>query len=302
MRRAGPEENRRGFTIIELLVVVGIIALLVGIIAPGLRAVTRQAKSLKEKAAIKGMEAGLEMFMKDFSDYPQSQRESNAGQPPYVCGAQHLVEALVGRDGRGFEPSTDWYAPNQPQDLYKDDDKSLNRRKGLYVDARDSVAVLLYPDLYDTAPADLFSSNDRARAPVFTDIFKHRQVTLADGTKTKVGNPIVYFKANAASRYFGDKQAQPDTKKWIYSYEDNRDIFALGSVKGPADYPHRFSPGYTDPSTNEKGEDIFYKSITDPTVQTAQFKKPYNSKTFILMSAGWDGVFGTKDDITNFNY
>jgi len=46
-------------------------------------------------------------------------------------------------------------------------------------------------------------------------------------------------------------------------------------------------------------ETLFYETITNPGVS---YEKPFNSTTFILISAGNDGIFGTKDDVTNFDY
>lgn len=295
----------RGFTLIELLVVVAIISMLVGIIAPGLRGVVRQARNLKQKSVMKSMETGLELYAKDFDGYPDSSVLSNSGAPPYICGAQRMTEALVGRDGRGFDPKTKWYAPDPVPDypdLYTDEDKSLNRRKNPYVELKDTGAYLIFPDLYDTDPGTVFSSNDNGRAPVFADIYRHRRVDLGGGQSTWAGNPIVYFKADASSRYFGPDSPEQDKRKWIYNYEDNREIFKLGPVQDPINEEHHYNPTYTDTDKNMTGEELFYEDITDHKVKTGQFVKPYNANTFILMSAGWDGIFGTKDDITNFNY
>ena len=96
-RKAGS----RGFTLIELLVVVSIIALLVGILTPGIRAFKKAADGLKQKSRFHAMEVGLELFQKDYDDYPDSQVTTADGSS-YICGAQHLTEALVGRDKKGF--------------------------------------------------------------------------------------------------------------------------------------------------------------------------------------------------------
>mgnify|MGYP000013079029 CR=1 FL=1 len=297
--------DRRGFTLLELLVVIGIVAMLVGILSVGLKNVVRQARSLKQRTILRSMDTGLELFAKDFEDYPESAMTSNSGSPPYVCGAQHLVEALVGRDGRGFEPKTKWYAPSADPTLYTDDQESLWRRKGPYTELKDAGAFLL-TELYNSPATPLFSNDSpteplkQPRAPVFADIFHLRRVPTASRGTVYVGNPIVYFKADKASRFFGNRTEQPDHDKWIYRYSDCSEIFALGSVKDPA-VQHRYAPDFVDSDTGETGPDLFYEAITNPTMATDRFRKPYNPGTFILMSAGWDGVFGTKDDVTNFN-
>jgi hypothetical protein len=47
----------------------------------------------------------------------------------------------------------------------------------------------------------------------------------------------------------------------------------------------------------------FYSYIEDKKVDISisGISRPYNPKSFILISAGFDGIYGTKDDITNFD-
>ena len=97
--------------------------------------------------------------------------------------------------------------------------------------------------------------------------------------------------------------------RWIYNYEDNRDLIDLGTVKDPAK-KHKLDQSETvsDGSGTYNGMEYFYKTIMNPQFRTVDGSgnptgdRPYNSNKFILLSAGWDGVFGTKDDITNFDY
>ena len=93
----------------------------------------------------------------------------------------------------------------------------------------------------------------------------------------------------------------------IYNYQDNAALIKLGPVKDPVNTKHLYDPSepytYTDPKGAGKtgnGQQRFYDTITDHSART--FRKPFNPQTFILMSAGYDGIFGTKDDVTNFNY
>ncbi len=44
--------------------------------------------------------------------------------------------------------------------------------------------------------------------------------------------------------------------------------------------------------------EIFYEAIRDK--KATAVAKPYNESTYILMSAGWDGMYGTRDDVYNF--
>ena len=45
----------------------------------------------------------------------------------------------------------------------------------------------------------------------------------------------------------------------------------------------------------------FYNFISDPMVSVGGMDMPYNRDSYILISAGMDGEYGTADDMTNFN-
>jgi len=97
--------RRRGFTLIELMTVIGIIVLLVGILIPALSSVRKRAKEAATANVIKALSDGCEMFHGDFGYYPQSRGynpfEGEAAQIP-LMGAQWLTLQLSGPDGRGF--------------------------------------------------------------------------------------------------------------------------------------------------------------------------------------------------------
>ena len=71
--------KRSGLTVIEILVVVGIIALLAGIFIPAAQMVRRTAKEVKQKAQFTAIDLGLAAFRNDYGDYPPSDRFSQLG-------------------------------------------------------------------------------------------------------------------------------------------------------------------------------------------------------------------------------
>lgn len=301
----------RGFTLIELLVVVSIIALLVGILTPGIRAFKKAADGLKQKSRFHSYEVAIELFRKDYGEYPDSKWLDNGSG--VICGAQHLAEALLGRDKKGFDPETDWYAPANEDELYSNGDadeieRSLARRKGHYIEL-DDADIFELGELY-TYTAGIYSGDpdnysSEPPAPVLTDVFYKKKIIINEGTndevRVRVGTPVLYFKANETSRLFRDPD-ELDYTKWIYSYYDNQLIFDLEVMDEPTKV-HRYQEGYPLPEDPSKeGDDYFYEKITNKKIKSnnPDYYRPYNARTFIFLSAGWDGIFGTNDDITNF--
>ncbi len=313
--------RKKGFTLIELLVVMAVIGLLLSMMSVGYRSATIISKNLKQKAEFHGMEIGLELFAKDFDGYPDSTTLPNASGvgANSVCGGQRLVEALLGRDLRGIEPTTAWYAPNDEAykpglyttypDFYDiSDADSENRRKGPYVQLKfNNVYTIdkLYKDvgigsstIYTSAAAAI-----RQQAPVFTDTFARNTVT---GIDAKVGMPILYFKSDPtkrfrvnAARQFVDPPVFIDYKDWMYNYGDNLPLVALPKLSDVS--PKAHFEYKQDGTLAVSKEQAFYEMITQYDSQAApRTLYPYNKDGVILLSAGWDGVFGTKDDITNF--
>ena len=83
------KRNKTGFTVVELLTVITILALLVGILLPAVTAVKTAAKETKQRAQLTTIGMGLTAFKNDFGDYPPSDINDN------YCGSQKLAEALV---------------------------------------------------------------------------------------------------------------------------------------------------------------------------------------------------------------
>jgi hypothetical protein len=116
---------------------------------------------------------------------------------------------------------------------------------------------------------------------------------LLDGvTSQRAGSPILYYKANVSAKIFDPA----DPANSIYNIQDNQPLVALGHVVDGT--PHHIDPGYTDPITMQNGVQIFYDKITNP--QIRPLRRPYNQDSYILISAGYDGLYGTADDVFNF--
>lgn len=66
--------RNKGFTLLEILVVVMILGLLVSMVAPRILGRTDEAKVVKAMADIKAIEEGLALYKLDSGDYPTSEQ------------------------------------------------------------------------------------------------------------------------------------------------------------------------------------------------------------------------------------
>jgi type II secretory pathway pseudopilin PulG len=292
------KRKRTGFTIVELLAALGIIALLIGLLLPALSMVRNTARETKQKAQFATIEMALTAFKNDYGDYPPSDGIiSSPSQYSDYCGAQKLAEALVGWDLLGFHPKSAWradgydglttrgsltYDPEQVRDEDGDGNPdSLDERKGPYLELA-SANVFRLGNISTQNPG-LFN-NTNPLAPntfVLCDAFGAKKVMLADGKMVRAGAPILYYKADTSGRTIRD----------IYDVRDNE---ALIEVKAVAE--NKLNEHLLNSTANTY--QFFYDYIRDWKISARVW--PYRPDSYILISAGIDGLYGTDDDIRNF--
>jgi len=313
--------KKTGFTIIELLTVMSIIIILISVLVPGLNLARRYAKRVKQKAQFHSISVAMEQFsaLNQSVGYPESGLLPVPPVAQFTTGAQRLAEALMGRDRRGYDPQSSWdaqadsvalnaatiyasstYAPAGTPAEVAD---SLDRRKGPYLP---DVAAFQVRELYG-AVGNVYLGPDVGNptvkpAPVLTDEYTVKNVTVG-GKAVKAGSPVLYYKANS-STVFPDTSGggviaitPADADASRINSLDNEELIALGTVKSGVSVLHHFDPAYTDPGTLKNGRQIFYEAITNPQMTPSW---PYNQDSYILISAGFDGIFGTTDDVFNF--
>ncbi|HUV63410.1 MAG TPA: type II secretion system protein, partial [Sedimentisphaerales bacterium] len=285
--------NRAAFTIVELLTVMSIIVILIGLLVPALNQVKRYAYGVKQMAQLKSIDTAIELFNSEFDGYPDSSARGPDDVP--YCGAMKLCEAAMGQDLMGFHQDsifradgTDGFKP-----LYPDVNtaplpyqNSLSMRRGPYLPPENANAYRL-ADLYAT------TTPFNPRHFVLCDVF--RRVTHRT-TGKKVGMPILYYRANTSNT--NHNVAMPGDPQNIYNYQDNQQLLVLGKPwdqGGTTSTPHRLAV-----ETGKQQGVRFYMNTKNEKVTTAS--RPYRADTYILISAGWDGEYGTPDDICNFEW
>jgi len=275
--------KRTGFTIVELLAALGIIALMVGLLIPALSMVRKTAKETKQKAQFTTIELALTAFKNDYGDYPRSDWPLPPAPWSDYCGAQKLAEALVGWDLLGFHPKSDFRSNGRNDDgefIYDANNPIFfDQRRGPYLELATFDAFRL-GNISILNPGLFFDS--RPLAPntfVICDVFGEKKIMLSNGKTVRAGAPILYYRANTSAK----------TIREIYNAQDN-DV--LIQIKQQTDNKEQ-------PLSRPAGQfQYFYDYIRDPKISARPW--PYRPDSYILISAGADGLYGTSDDIRNF--
>lgn len=303
-----------GFTLVELLTVVAIIALLIGILVPAVQRAQTSARVVAVKAQHYGISEGLEMYRGDFGYYPSSLPQDEDGENidadrngnfvaagGIVQGVHRLGFAMMGRDKLGCPAKTG-----------SDSTSSANLDLG-----PDSIAGYYYTSALGSYPDGSFQGtvigtggadwgNDDNKtlrnkpyinfeglgiikdetvdsngyAWVLSDKLDRRPgdniVEIADYNKH---SPILYFSANPRGKEIGETVSD-DLIDNIYFQEDNAIILGqFESLETDAD---------------------FWDFIEDESAAIGATRRPHNPESYLLISAGPDTTFGTDDDILNW--
>lgn len=328
----GNQSRRIGFTIIELLTVMSIIVILISLLTPALNRVRRYATDVKQRAQFHAIGIGLDAFNSEFDGYPDSSAVDDQGHN--YCGAMRLAEAMVGQDLKGFDPNSHFERqgfPNSagsltpwdgmPYPPYGTCGKTVDsacynqniRSRKMYLELEHANAYML-KDIYDNSVITSATTN-LSPTPVTESSFDPNTYVLCDSynrvtnktTGKKMGMPILYYKADPAKIQFPPVGTSSSDMKslvstYTYSFWDNQLLINMG-MPGSSYASHLGENGVTvdgfdlGASANACPEE-FYRIIRDKKISSGD--RPYRADSYILISAGFDGEYGTSDDIYNF--
>ncbi|MHC4112169.1 MAG: hypothetical protein ACYSUY_13945, partial [Planctomycetota bacterium] len=193
--------------------------------------------------------------------------------------------AMLGQDLLGFHPDSIFRSDGQdgsgralyPVNPYE---YNLKARKEHYLQLENANAYKLkdiFPNIGTTA------HNFNGDRFVLCDVYT--RVTNIS-TSRRIGMPVLYYKADTSKT--AHNLDNPDDPNNIYNYRDNHTFLGLGAPWNP----NKKHPLFTNPK-------IFYKMTKNKKVKIKS--SPHRADSFILISAGFDGLYGTKDDIVNFD-
>lgn len=328
--------DRGGFTIVELLTVMAVIAILIGLLVPALYQVREYANEIEQKAQFHSIDVALEMFKTEFGAYPESSdnfdpfdaTKNHALDPIPYCGANKLAEALVGLDYLGFHPNSDfrsdgintlvdktgqtvvntyrvYHADTDFSPNWETIDENIKARKGPFIEFENANAFRM-DEIYPQASLTTIGFQPRFITTNSPDPFY--PLALCDvyaksrsgvGSK-KTGMPILYYRAR--TNYTQQRYNNPPIgslpggiRDDIYYYPDNENLLELQS---PDDITILHPLADTGGSGAANDLVDFEDLILNRQVQTIQ--RPYRAGSYILISAGQDGLYGTADDQFNF--
>lgn len=130
-RAISASRARRGFTLVEIMVTIGIIILLVGILLPVIFRVRRQADRARTAADIQAISVALGAYKQDFGDIPRWTTDpvttiSTAPSGSWILGFALIApgaQSVDGADGPGFRVRKTGYGqvygPYLPPDKFK---------------------------------------------------------------------------------------------------------------------------------------------------------------------------------------
>jgi prepilin-type N-terminal cleavage/methylation domain-containing protein len=352
MRSAVRSQARGGFSLVELLTVIFIIALLIGILIPSLNAARNAAKKTSSKSMLNSVGVGLEMFKNDNGpDFPQTNGyppsfshpplsafnygfDANLGEFPFidgnpvVYGAQWLPAMLMGVDNQGFIKKSAVPRLATPLEVWKwyTPEAMITERAPLYV-SPENAPIRKTEQLPGRKPesSEFFPNWDQMKLlPFFVDAWDQAILYSASNTAGKATN-MVENSHNPENSYDTGEQGKGPP---FYFHKDNEGFTGRSDTNDPDaaiagwDFANSGGKHAISFSGADLTADLIIKlenknSFAHYTVDRKIYSnlltldeqrkpidpktplRPVNAQSFLLVSPGVDGKYGTNDDVSN---
>ncbi len=306
MKKSKRYTSFRGFTLIEVLVVMGIVSLLLAILLPSLSRARDQARRIQVRALIRAADVGLELFHNDFNHYPTTDigNDSIKDYPGIrpgddaMWGAEWLARALWGPDGQGVDVGG--ILSENPYRYYPKPEFTMAQvrempRVGPYVEGLKTATD--YDARYSRFDRDWPESG---RPFIIDNAFEY---------------PLLYYRADPHARipfeqddgvysiwdnggFTGVQDARNDEPNGGWDFAGTgrmvgcHPLGALGSLSPDRINRPPFFYGY--------GKTFAGMLHNETALRAAGVVTPVKPETFVLIHPGPDALWGTDDDITNF--
>lgn len=304
----------RAFTLIEVLVVIGIIAVLAGLLIPTIGKLRREAGRNRAKADLATIATALDAYKLDFGDIPRPDPASSD------LGAAILCKALLGPGGDGLQPDgttpdlSD--PPDHRADAHPENEFSYMAGEFFRVPASNPpetyITLINVPDAIATYSGQYmyftkFDSRDGADGAGFrkgtgggkvwgpylsADKFPSRGMFLLD----HYDQPILYFPARPGARNLTVAPSYVDQGKGQFNPKDGFEQFRrhpaedTASVNDLSDAKNKKVQNRIRIMLGDFDADGRINSVTMPDTSTRM--ETAVSVPYLLWSAGPDTIFG----------
>ena len=302
-------DRRRGFTLVELLAVIMIIALLAALVTPAVMRSLSSAKAAAVKVEIDLLSTALMNYKNEYGSFPPcGDFVDNDGAPPFYSlnvangfVSQDRVRRHLRRIFTRMDTGTNTTYQNEllnlntilaPTLVTANGNGPNNPRPNLYGNNALHFRLAGYSD----SPTNPFSGGARTK--------------LFDFDASRLSST-----ATSSGHY-----APPNMKESPYIYRDSAAYF-LSTAGQPAAYLEFDIATSEDRNANgtlDAGEDVNANGRIDPVGEDVNgnmaldtgedvngdsrlnYGAPFNPDTFQIICAGKDGTLGTDDDLSNF--
>jgi len=303
-----PSPTRRAFTLMEMLVVIGIIALLIGILLPTLSRVQQKAKRTQTESLLQEFVNSCTIFQQQFGFYPGIVPESSLAADPKISSMEnallHLCGGAIPQDDPLYNtaPYNTWtevvFAQNTPNQ-FKIRLQTFSSNGLLQTKLGDGPRIrgVQYKTFFAPKANDLLPTAGQVNVATATVEDLYGIPDLLDSW----GNPVLYLRQarSTASRLVAGATPSDNANlndamfiaKGFLPYTLSDALGDLGGSQADSIFRSMNTPTASDPAQNI-AQAIRNTSVAGPTAP--QDGAPRGA--IVVISAGKDGVYFSKYD------